>query len=494
MNVRISQGAGTAVPDAVVTALREVVSAKHVVVDDGVRTDAGQDFWPITLIWVHAGQQPALPALVVRPQTSDQVARVLAIANDARIPVTPFAGRSGVCGGSLPAAGGISLDVQGLKRIVEINQHDLMVQVEAGVYGPKLEEALQAHGLTVGHFPQSFEISTVGGWIACRGAGQYSNRYGKIEDMVLGLEVALADGTLLRTNPQPASATGPDLKQLFIGAEGTLGVITSAWLQLWPRPAHSQLAAYTFDRFADTLEVQRLVLQRDASPAVLRSYDARDAELHFKKIGVEDGRSVLLAIAEGEPAEVERQIGILNETVAGYGAAARSEDVALTELWLKNRNDVSGLEVAIRRGLVVDTIEVGAPWSKLVGVYEAVRAAVGAVKGTLAVAAHASHAYLSGGCLYFTFAGAPGDSLEAKDAFYNAAWDAAMAAVTAHGGTISHHHGIGLNRARFMPAELGAGMDVLRRMKAALDPHGILNPGKLGLGPATWPHGRDGGE
>jgi alkyldihydroxyacetonephosphate synthase len=487
MNVRITRGAEATIPDAVITRLRAVVGDTRVIDDAGARADAGQDFWPITMVWVHAGQQPALPALVVRPHSAEQVARVLTIASEARIPVTPFAGRSGVCGGSLPVAGGISLDLQGLNRIVDINASDLMVHVEAGVYGPKLEEAVQAQGLTVGHFPQSFEISTVGGWIACRGAGQYSNRYGKIEDMVLGVEVALADGTLVRTNPQPASATGPDLKRLFIGAEGTLGVITSAWLQLWPRAAHTQSAAYTFERFEDTLDAQRQVLQRDAAPAVLRSYDARDSELHFRKIGVEEGRSVLLAIAEGEAAQIERQISVLQETVDAYGTTARAEDVALAEHWLRNRNDVSGLDAAIRRGLVVDTIEVAAPWSKLAPVYQAVKAAVGAVTGTIAVAAHASHAYLSGGCLYFTFAGAPGDSLEAKDRFYNAAWDAAMAAVSAHGGTISHHHGIGLNRARFMATELGTGMDVLRRLKVALDPQGILNPGKLGLGSRVWP-------
>lgn len=488
MSVRIADHPVTAVPEAVVSALADVVGAARVVTDDGARADAGQDFWPITLVWVHHGVQPSLPALVVRPRTAEEVARVLAIANSARLPVTPFAGRSGVCGGSLPIAGGISLDLQGLNRIHDINEHDLIVHADAGVYGPALEKALEAHGLTAGHFPQSFEISTVGGWVACRGAGQYSNRYGKIEDIVRGLEVALPDGSLLRTNPQPAAATGPELQRLFIGAEGTLGIITSAWLQLWPRAPHSARAAYTFASFEDVLEAQRLVLRREAGPAVLRGYDARDTELHFAKIGVEVGRSVLFAISEGERPVVEREIAILDETVGTFGERARPEEPALVDHWLEKRNDVSGLEVAIRRGLVVDTIEVAAPWSNLPGVYRAVTAAVAAVGGTLAVAAHASHAYLSGACLYFTFAGLPDDTVDAKDDFYTACWDAAMAAVIAAGGTISHHHGIGLNRARFMRRELGeTGMSVLRAVKAALDPNGILNPGKLGLGTPAWP-------
>jgi len=488
MTVRIADHPVTDVPEAVVSALAGVVGASRVVTDDSARSDAGQDFWPITLVWLHHGVQPSLPALVVRPRTAAEVARVLAIASDARIPVTPFAGRSGVCGGSLPITGGISLDVQGLNHIHDIDPHDLVVHVDAGVYGPTLEKALEAHGLTVGHFPQSFEISTVGGWIACRGAGQYSNRYGKIEDMVRGLEVALSDGSLLRTNPQPAAATGPELQRLFIGAEGTLGVITSAWLQLWPRAAHSARAAYTFTSFEDVIEAQRIVLRREAGPAVLRGYDARDAELHFSKIGVEVGRSVLFAVSEGDRTLVDRELAILDETVRAFGDRARPEEPALVDHWLEKRNDVSGLDVAIRRGLVVDTIEVAAPWSKLPGVYGAVTAAVGAVGGTMAVAAHASHAYLSGACLYFTFAGLPADNVDAKDDFYTACWDAAMTAVVANGGTISHHHGIGLNRARFMRTELGdAGMAVLGAVKSALDPHGILNPGKLGLGTSGWP-------
>jgi alkyldihydroxyacetonephosphate synthase len=487
MSVRLAAGSRAELPASVLGALKSVVGDRNVVTDTDVLNDAGRDFWPITLVWVRERQQPAAPAVVVRPGTTEQVAQVLAIANQARISVTPFAGRSGVCGGSLPIAGGISLDLQGLNRIIAVTPEDCIVHVESGVYGPKLEETLHEQGFTVGHFPQSFAISTVGGWIACRGAGQYSNRYGKIEDMVLGLEVVLADGTVLRTNAQPASATGPDLKRLFIGAEGTLGVITSAWLQLWPLPAHTQSAAYTLDSFEDTLEVQRRVLQRDAAPAVLRSYDARDSELHFKKIGVEDGRCVLLAIAEGDRSQVDREIAVLDDVVTGLGAPGRPEEPALVEHWLKNRNDISGLEVAIGRGLVVDTIEVAAPWSKLAAVYAAVKVAVGAVQGTVAVAAHASHAYLSGGCLYFTFAGAPGATVDAKDAYYNAAWDAAMAAVSQGGGTISHHHGIGLNRARFMETELGIGMDVLRRIKRTLDPSGILNPGKLGFEPLVWP-------
>jgi alkyldihydroxyacetonephosphate synthase len=487
MRARLTAGSPPDVPPSLLRDLRAVVGDARATTDEGARTDAGQDFWPITLVWVHEKEQPAWPAVVVRPRSADEVARVLALANAACIPVTPYAGRSGVCGGSLPVAGGISLDLQGLNRIGEISGQDCMVHVECGVYGPALEAAVQEQGFTVGHFPQSFEISTVGGWISCRGAGQYSNRYGKIEDMVRGLEVALADGTLLRCQPQPASATGPDLKQLFIGAEGTLGVITSAWLQLWPRPPHSGMAAFTFESFEDTLEVQRLVLQRDAAPAVLRSYDARDSELHFKKLGLEDGRCVLLAIAEGETAPVEHALAVLDEASRSRGSKARREDVLLVEHWLKNRNDVSGLEVAIKRGLVVDTIEVAAPWSKLSPVYAAVKAAIGQVKGTLAVAAHASHAYLSGACLYFTFAGAPGTELSEKTAYYMAAWDAAMAAVTTTGGTISHHHGIGLNRARFMAAELGAGLGILQRLKNVLDPQSILNPGKLGFPPAVWP-------
>ena len=168
--------------------------------DDGDRAEAGRDWWPLAIGWAPSGQVPARPTVVARPADSGQVAAVLALCDDARVPVTAAAGRSGVCGASIPLFGGVALDLCGLAGIGDVDGESLVADLRAGTFGPDVESGLrQDHGLTLGHWPQSMDLSTVGGWLACRGAGQYSNRYGKIEDMVIGLEVVLADGRIIRT-------------------------------------------------------------------------------------------------------------------------------------------------------------------------------------------------------------------------------------------------------------------------------------------------------
>jgi alkyldihydroxyacetonephosphate synthase len=362
-----------------------------------------------------------------------------------------------------------------------------------GTFGPDLEAALGAQGVTLGHWPQSMALSTVGGWLACRGAGQYSTRYGKIEDMVAGLEVALADGRRVRTGGAgPRAAAGPDLTQLFVGSEGVLGVITAATLRLHPTPPAQGRRAYGFESFAAGLGACRAVLHRGATPAVLRLYDTTESARNFDH----GDTNVLIVLDEADPALLEPTMAVVDEQCAAAGAAPL--DAALVERWLGHRNDVSALAPLYRAGIVVDTIEVAARWSALDGLYDSTVAALRSVPGTLAASAHESHAYVDGACLYFTFAGrdpdgdghavAPGGWAER---YYVEAWDAAMAAVRAAGAAVSHHHGIGLNRARFLPDALGPGFSVLRAVKEALDPRGILNPGKLGLpspfGEVPWP-------
>jgi alkyldihydroxyacetonephosphate synthase len=484
MVVRIAPpDAVTALPPEALAELAGAVGADNVLTDRGVLDEAGQDWWPLTLVWVHHGDQPALPAVVVRPASTAEVAQVLEIANRRRIPVTPFAGRSGVCGASLPVCGGISLDMRRLNQVLEVDADNLMVHTQTGVLGPTLEQRLREQGLTHGHFPQSIDLASVGGWIACRGAGQFSNRYGKIEDIVRGLEVVLPGGRVVETNAQPAAATGPDLMRLFVGAEGTLGVVTSARLQVWPAPQSEAKRAWSFPSFADGLTLMRQVMRRGARPACMRLYDGPESARHF---GMPDTANVLVVLAEGDPAQVAYEIGVLDDETAAFEDAKRQDD-SLVDTWLAHRNDVSALHEVISRGIVVDTIEVAAPWTACAPLYDAVQQAIFGIEGSIVCTAHSSHAYLTGACLYFTFAGTPGDDAAAIDAYYDACWDAAMAATRRMGGTISHHHGIGVNRARFMADELGAGLDVLRAVKSALDPNGIMNPGKLGLGPDVWP-------
>lgn len=474
-------GVGVEVP----AELRDRLAAIAPVNDDLLtRAETSRDWWPLALHWSLQGEVPATAGLVCRPSTTTQVAAIVAACSAACVPLTVAAGRSGVSGGSVPVHGGVVLDITGLTGLVDLDAVSGVVAVRAGMFGPDLDTELAAHGLTIGHLPQSYALATVGGWVACRGAGQYSTRYGKIEDLVVGLEVVLADGRVVRTGGAPAAATGPDLDELFCGSEGTLGVITTVWLRTHPIPATERRAAYAFASFGAGVDACRQVLQAGATPAVLRLYD--EVESMGSGRGGDGSTCTLLVLDEGHPAIVDATMAVVAEACAG----ARPESDDLVASWVEHRNDTGALQALTRKGYVVDTLEVAAPWSHLVELFDAVRAALLAVPGATVASCHLSHSYSDGACLYFTFVATPVDEM-GVEATYVALWDAGQRAALAHGSNLSHHHGIGVNRGRFVAEALGAGADVLALIKSALDPAGILNPGKLGLpspfGPVPWP-------
>jgi alkyldihydroxyacetonephosphate synthase len=462
-----------AVDDALLERLRDACA--DVVTDARAVAEASRDWWPLAMHWARAGAVGARGAAVVRPASAAEVAAVLRICSDAVVPVTTIAGRSGVCGASIPVHGGVLLDMTALDGIRAVDTTSRLVDVLTGTFGDVFEDTLRAeHGLTCGHWPQSMALSTVGGWLACRGAGQLSTRYGKIEDIVEGLDVVLADGTTLTTGGAPRAAVGPDLTQLFVGSEGTLGVIVGARLRAHPVPAAERRGAYSFASFADGLDAMRRIVQRGATPAVLRLYDDIEANRSYQT----GDRHLLLVLDEGDAVVVDAVMRIVDEECHAVRSCAPA-DVELVERWWQHRNDVSALEALVSRDIVVDTMEISASWVTLPAIYEAARAAILAVPYAMAASAHQSHSYLDGGCLYFTFAARP--PVDEIDACYRALWDAGQRAVLTNGGALSHHHGVGLNRARFVAEALGSGFGVLRDVKHALDPRGILNPGKLGL-------------
>jgi alkyldihydroxyacetonephosphate synthase len=432
--------------------------------------DHSRDWWPVSIGWAQHGELAARPSIVASAASTADVSAVVGACHAAGVPLTAQGGRSGVCGGAVPAAGGLALDMTGLNGIVRLDEASLRVRVAAGTFGPELERSLRERGFTLGHFPQSFDLSTVGGWVACRGAGQYSTRYGKIEDMVRGLTVVLADGTVVETGGAgPRSAVGPDLTQLFVGSEGTLGVITEVELVVHPIPAAEGRRACSFDTFGEGLEACRRILARGATPAVLRLYDVAESTRNFQL-----DRNVLIVLDEADPGLLDATLAVVDEECA----SAAPEDLSLVDTWLVHRNDVSALAPLWERGFVVDTMEVAAPWSALERVHADVVEAMLAVPGTVLATVHQSHAYLDGACLYFTFVGTPADD---ADGYYRAAWDAGSRAALDAGASLSHHHGIGRHRASYVRSALGAGFGVLESLKRALDPLGILNPGVLGL-------------
>ncbi len=436
--------------------------------DDPALDEHARDWWPLSLGWAAHGELLARPGLVAAPRSTEEVAAVVDACRAANVPYCPQGGRSGVCGGAVPEPGAVAVDLTALRGVVDFDDTSLRLRALAGTFGPELESWCRSHGVTVGHFPQSMALSTVGGWVACRGAGQFSTRYGKIEDLVRGLTVVLPSGEVARLGGTgPRAAVGPDLVALFVGAEGTLGIVTEVDLVVHPVPEAEARRAYSFGDFDEGLEACRQVLRRGATPAVLRLYDAAESARHF---GID--RCVLIVLDEADRALVDATTSIVEACCAG----ASKEDASLVAHWLEQRNDVGALGPLWERGVVVDTIETAATWSRLPQLHHEVLAALRAVEGTAVATVHQSHAYLDGACLYVTFAGRSDE----PDRYYREAWDAATAAILRCGGALSHHHGVGRNRAGYLESALGpAGAQVLRAVRRALDPEGLANPSVL---------------
>jgi alkyldihydroxyacetonephosphate synthase len=432
------------------------------------------DQWVMS-IWRAMDGRASRAACVARPRTTAEVSAILELAEAERVAVVPFGAGSGVCGGAVAPDGAVVVDVRAMNSIRSLNDVALCVTAEPGVMGAALESWLRERGYTMGHFPQSIDISTVGGWVSTRSSGQLSTKYGNIEDMLLAFEAVLPGGKIVRTRPVPRAAAGPDLRALFLGSEGTLGILTEATLRVHPKPEASSSRAYSFSDFRAGLETIREVLRAGWKPAVARLYDGVEAGRNFTGVAP-DGAALLLFCGEGPKALVAAESAAMAEASRRHGGEDHgSEPVAR---WLEHRNQVPSFESFLERGIVVDTIELAVAWDRIHDLYETVVNALRTIDGVLVASAHSSHSYTQGTNLYFTFAARPGEMKGAEDLYFRC-WDAALEASLAVGGTISHHHGIGRLRAGWMRRELGSAFDLLVALKRAIDPHGIMNPGVL---------------
>lgn len=472
---------------------RDLLPRHHIAVRDGLPTGRGKR-----------------PAAIAWPQTTDEVAKLVRLCRQEGVKVVPFGAGSGVCGGIAPDAQSLVIDLKRMKRWRNFAPDEGFLEVEAGAMGIRLEEDLQSEGHTIGHFPSSILCSTVGGWVAARGAGQCSGLYGKIEDMVATLEVVDGRGEVATLQRR---LSGPDLLPLAIGSEGVFGVITAARLRLHPVPVHRGFAAFSFAHMEEGWDTLREAFQMGLRPAVSRLYDPFDSMIAKRGKGADKKkRSSGGAFEQFEafamrsllklPGPLNAAIDALGERVFGgatmvlvfEGSAERVADEleAMRVLcrardaedlgegparhWMENRYSVSYKQAPmIMKGAFVDTMEVAAPWSKLGQLYEDVRAALG--KHAL-VMAHMSHAYPDGCSIYFTFAGSASGAAEAE-AIYDNAWRDALDAAIGAGGTLSHHHGVGRTKAGWLGRELRGALPTLRAIKRAFDPDGILNPGNL---------------
>jgi alkyldihydroxyacetonephosphate synthase len=479
--------------------LEAAVGTGHVLDDRVARVAhaAGRSY--ADLVRLRAGDASSAPDAVVAPGSSDEVRAVLEACTEARVAVVPFGGGTSVVGGVEPVSdgfeGAVALDLRRLDRVVEVDRASLTATLEAGLLGPEAERRLGEQGVTLGHFPQSFEYSTVGGWVATRSAGQASSGFGRIDELVEGLRLVAPAGEL-RRRPVPASAAGPDLRELVVGSEGVLGVICEATLRVRPVPEVRRYEGWSFRSFAEGREAFRVMEQADASPDVARLSDEEETRVSFAMASTggaaeRAGRAYLrlrgheggcLAITgfEGDEEDVERRrirAGALLRAGGGVRLGRRPG-----EAWLRSRYAGPYLrDELLDRGMLAETLETAVGWSGLQALYEAVG---GALRGSLAqagtpavVMCHVSHLYRSGASLYFTVLARQSDAPLEQ---WRAAKSAASEAIVAAGGTITHHHAVGRDHAAWMPAEVGEpGLDVIRAAKQRLDPAGIMNPGKL---------------
>jgi alkyldihydroxyacetonephosphate synthase len=462
-------------PERIRGDLRGLIDASRVSDDPAALARARRDTWVVS-VWRSLQDSPvASPACVVRPATTAEVSTILRYATRERIAVVPFGAGSGVCGAVLAPEHSIVVDLGAMRALKGIDEKALLATVEPGLLGSEFESLLNDAGYSMGHFPQSIALSSVGGWVATRAAGQFSTKYGNIEDMLVAFEAVLPDGEIVRTRTIPRAAAGQDLRHVFLGAEGTTGILTEVTYQIHPLAPATGKQAVAFPSMSAGLDALRRILRAGWRPAVLRLYDDIEAGRSFAG-AANAGESLLLVLTEGPQELVDVELAGATRIAGEVGGRVVGADPV--DSWLHHRNQVPGFEYFLKQGMVVDTIEVAATWDRIEQLYAGVLAGMRALPGLIVASGHSSHSYASGTNIYFTFAARPDRPEELEDLYFRI-WGAAMEATLAAGGTISHHHGIGRVRREWLAKELGSAYPLLAKLRRAFDPLEIMNPGAL---------------
>jgi alkyldihydroxyacetonephosphate synthase len=490
----------SSIPSNALAGLREILGEGHVRDDhnDRVLHAAGKGY--PDLVRLRAGRPLGAPDAVLYPATREQLRALLSLCARESLAVVPFGGGTSVVGGVEPLRGShravVALDMGRLTNILELDECSRMVRVQAGARARELEGWLSARGLTLGHFPQSFEYVSLGGCAATRSAGQASSGYGRFERMVHGLRMIAPAGDI-ELSPIPASAAGPGVRELAVGSEGTLGVIDELTLRVRRAPATSIYEGVFFESFAAGTHAFRQLAQNRCTPDVARLSDEQETRMSLALAGTEGlkgrlGRAYLdmrgygggcLAILgfEGESVELGMRRAAAIEIVRAAGGLRVGGSPG--RAWLASRYSAPYLrDELLTLGITVETLETATCWSNVQKLHRSIAGAIeGALRaqGTPAlVMCHVSHLYETGASLYFTFIARQREGEEIEQ--WRAAKAAASAAIVDGGGTITHHHAVGRDHVSWMEQEIGsAGVSALRALKAELDPAGIMNPGKL---------------
>jgi alkyldihydroxyacetonephosphate synthase len=537
----------SAITHAMASDLAEIVGEEWVLTDETDLLAYNADCSPRGIILARGGRLgEQKPGAVVQPGHTGDLQELVSWARETGTALVPYGAGSGVCLGAVGDRESVIVDLKRFEQIREVDEDDLYVRVGSGVIGQPLENELRRLGYTMGHYPSSLYCSSVGGYLAARSAGQYSSRYGKIEDMVHSMRVVTGRGERLETAPEPTSPEptrnvaeyGPNLTQVFVGNEGTLGLITDATLQIEPAPDHEYYRGFQFASVSDALDGIRRIMQAGLRPAVVRLYDPFEAlfksggsegvsedsasswlvrlrEMAEKTLpddivdevgaAIDSLRNAIITQVAGRP----RLVNDLMERFAdesmlivgfeGRSTAVEAEaDWAFDLLsrygvdmgpgpgrnWAQHRFDTSYLQSPLfDAGVFADTMEVSTTWENLENLYRAVRRAV---HPHVLPLAHFSHVYPEGSSIYFTFVGHEPDT-EGTLARHQQTWEAALDAVADAGGSITHHHGVGALKVDWTENDHAGGRHQFDALKATFDPDGIMNPGKV------YPDRRSGG-
>lgn len=485
---------------AIIQELQNIVGEENLETDDYSRANHAYGKYYTGLLKLRKADIPTPPDAVLYPRSEDDIVKILEICNKNKIAVTPLGGQSSVTRGVETPKGGISLDLtKHFNKVLEVNEINSTVKVQAGMFGPAFEEYLNNFGnkYSCGHFPQSFEYSTVGGWVAAKGAGQASTGYGKIEDMVLSLKVVTPAG-IINTKTYPACAQGWDLYPVFIGSEGILGVITEVTMKIRKyRPENTKYASFIFKNFESAVEAMRTVMQSGIGvPHLFRISDPEETEIAFKTkdfdgtfadkflnvLGYKSGgRCLMFVSVEGSKSYPNQLMKSIKKITKKYGAF--SLGTKPTKKWLEQRYSSAYLrDPLMDLGIMTDTLETAVMWDNLIPLWSAVRKYLKSRDKTV-VMVHISHVYENGANLYFTFLSPMKKGDELKD--YIEYHKGIIETVQANNGSLSHHHGVGRTLAPWMEKELGKeSISFMQAIKDHFDPNGIMNPGNtLGLKP-----------
>ena len=462
------------------------------------------------LVRLRSGVVDAAPDLVVYPESAADVAAVVAACHEHGAALIPFGGGTNVVGGvehRTPAARArITMDLRRMNRVIAVDRASLTAEIEAGAFGPEIEEGLAQHGLALGHHPDSFVYSTLGGWIATRSAGSHSNAYGKIEDMLVAVRMATPTG-VLETRPFPASSHGPDWNRMVLGSEGTLGVITSATVRVHPMPEMEEYRMVLFPSFEAGFAALHECVGAGRMPSLARLSDENETELIFAakptkegwKGAVEAGLQRLIKRKFSAPAACvlcfegpKSLTEPLRDDVLAVCRKHGSFDIGQGpgNSWKRARYDVPFLrDYMMDYGLLADAFETATVWSRVLPLYREARAALVEAYAEQTgrpgyLGCHLSHLYSTGACLYFTI-GVParkGATPAEMNEQYAAIKTAASEAFHRAGGTLSHHHAVGYEHLPWMAREHSAvALRALAEIKKNVDPNGVMAPGNLGL-------------